>query len=430
MLRPRVITVLRNSFVRWPELQHPQRCFAHNKHFSPNRQNDLHGTNLHRRPIAEEDQEERQDGEKFLSGKANEIQEAMEQFDKANVPEGIQRLKNILKREPLCAAAHCALGIGYGLISDITNSKEHFNLAIKYQPQGIPDAENGLAMLYMGNNEPVLAREHLERALKIDSNHVPSLITLARLHEDDPEKAIESLEKAVKSGPSNEIAHFMLAERYFGINNMSKAIYHIKESIKSRPFFGKAHLLAASLYIESERYGESENHLNSIRKILENENLLKLQYMRLPPPSSSPLSSSSSSTQGNENQQTGATFLGWVDMLMKALYTKAREAARAENWELALQLIQLDLLIKPNNLDCQKFQVIALWKIGQNEEAESRTRTLLGLHPNDPDLTTLMANILMSTNPREAMKYALSARLQSTGKATSFFNGLFKSFQK
>eukprot|EP01126_Amoeba_proteus_P050211 TRINITY_DN5912_c0_g2_i4.p1 TRINITY_DN5912_c0_g2~~TRINITY_DN5912_c0_g2_i4.p1 ORF type:complete len:285 (-),score=69.42 TRINITY_DN5912_c0_g2_i4:125-979(-) len=284
-------------------------------------------------------------------------------------------------------------------------------------------------MLYMGNNEPVLAREHLERALKIDPNHVASLITLARLHEDNPRKAIESLEKVVRGSPSNEVAHFMLAERYFSINNMSKAIQHVKESIKNRPSFGNAHLLAALLYIESERYGESEFHLNSIRKILENENLLKLQYMRLPPPSS-PLSSSSSSIQRNENQQPEATFLGWVDMLMKTLYAKARDAARAENWALALKLIQLDLLIKPSNLDCQKFQVIALWKIGQNEEAESRSRALLELHPNNPDLTALLANILMSTNPREAMKYALSARMQSFGKATSFFKGLFKFFHK
>jgi tetratricopeptide (TPR) repeat protein len=100
-------------------------------------------------------------------------------------------------------------------LQDLNRGIEEIKKAVELEPAHIP-ALVGLAMIYLKNEEPQIARGYGERAVKASPNDFASRIVLGRalLDLDDPAGAARELEIAIRLAPDSPEAHFSLASAY------------------------------------------------------------------------------------------------------------------------------------------------------------------------------------------------------------------------
>lgn len=109
-------------------------------------------------------------------------------------------------------------------LQDMNRGIEEIKKALELNPVHIP-ALVGLAMIYLKNGEPQVARGYGERAVKASPNDFASRIALGRalLDLDDPPGAARELEIAIRLAPDSPEAHFSLASAYTRLGRKPEA---------------------------------------------------------------------------------------------------------------------------------------------------------------------------------------------------------------
>jgi tetratricopeptide (TPR) repeat protein len=109
-------------------------------------------------------------------------------------------------------------------LQDMNRGIEEIKKAVELEPAHIP-ALVGLAMIYLKNGEPQIAREYGERAVKAGPNDFAARIALGRalLDLDEMAGAARELEVAIRLAPDSPDAHFSLASAYKRLGRMPEA---------------------------------------------------------------------------------------------------------------------------------------------------------------------------------------------------------------
>ncbi|PIQ22989.1 hypothetical protein COW36_01755 [bacterium (Candidatus Blackallbacteria) CG17_big_fil_post_rev_8_21_14_2_50_48_46] len=110
------------------------------------------------------------------------------------------------------------------LLDQFKPAEKYFRKASKEDPTHLR-VLMGLGLLSWKKNRLKEAIQHLEYALKVDSHHVPALILLARIYQQEqaPLRALPLLERAYDYQPENPEMLLCLAEIHLHLQNIEKA---------------------------------------------------------------------------------------------------------------------------------------------------------------------------------------------------------------
>lgn len=115
----------------------------------------------------------------------------------------------------------------------------------------------GSAYLALGDVAP--ARDAYEEALQIESHYEEAMYNLAILEaKENPQRAIELLEKAIEIDPGYAIAHQELGKLLHKAGDLAKAEYHLRRSLAQDPSEYWSQLFLANVLAVQGRIDEAE----------------------------------------------------------------------------------------------------------------------------------------------------------------------------
>ncbi|HEX3739851.1 MAG TPA: tetratricopeptide repeat protein [Terriglobales bacterium] len=152
----------------------------------------------------------------------------------------IGEFQDILKADPNNAAACRGLGYAYLQKRDFSQAADYFKRASQMN-SGDPRVHyyNALLMTrqagFSREDAPALAQE-LQTAISLDPNFADSyaLLAFTQMSSGDPEKALETMSKALAIDPRNEQYRFNLASIYLANHQPDKAVA-VLQSLQNSP---------------------------------------------------------------------------------------------------------------------------------------------------------------------------------------------------
>lgn len=189
-------------------------------------------------------------------------------------------------------------GLSYFASGDYAEALEHFNMAIRYNPDYspayynigrvyleendgerafkaftdavdmFPDEPEGymcLAEYYRRADRPGDAVGHYLKALKLDQNNIEARSALASLYaqQGDVSAAVREYSYILEADPDNADSHKQLGYLYSGINRIDSAIREFEAYLKYDPENAQVYAWLGDLYKKKRRYGQAERNYNS-----------------------------------------------------------------------------------------------------------------------------------------------------------------------
>jgi tetratricopeptide (TPR) repeat protein len=144
-----------------------------------------------------------------------------------------------------------------------------FQQCLKLEPKHVKAEDNlGLAYQALGRRDDALQayRNAIDWQTAVRTKNPGPFINLGGLliETDQPEKAIEYLQKAIEIAPDDSKAHQQLGKAYFNLNDLPKALIELEKAADLTPNSAPVHYILAQAYrkqglvdkakIEFERY--------------------------------------------------------------------------------------------------------------------------------------------------------------------------------
>ena len=123
-------------------------------------------------------------------------------------------------------------------------------------------SELGVAFLKMGNFSE--AETHLTRARELNRTSADPLIYLSELYRasDQPEKAVELSQEALKNNSLSAPAHLSLGLAFYTMSNFDRAEEALNRALELSPKMPQARLALANVYMKSQQYDKLLEQLN------------------------------------------------------------------------------------------------------------------------------------------------------------------------
>jgi tetratricopeptide (TPR) repeat protein len=192
--------------------------------------------------------------EASFAGKGEQVQDAAEQLaTKSDDPkdlfvaasvflkstrqdEAIPLLQKYLEKYPDDPSAWVGLEIGYEDQKKFSDAQKAFESALKADSK-FAEAEYQLGVITELSGNPAAASQHYERALEMDTHHVPAMMKLGKLYLEagQYERARDVLLKAESIAPQDRETEYDLALVYSKLGNHQEAKAHMEKFQKAGP---------------------------------------------------------------------------------------------------------------------------------------------------------------------------------------------------
>lgn len=240
----------------------------------------------------------------------------------------------------------------------------------------------GVVLQEVGDEDE--AFDAFERALAVQGDYGPALLRLgeAWLRRDEPEKARPFFEKVAEQKDYRAAAHYGLGRVDAAAKDYEAAVEHFETALELQPGASKIHYQLGLAYRSLGKREEAESHLEAY----------------------------------------GRVEVGFPDPVLGALKQAASGAAahlqaanhalvRGEN-ELAEREYRKVLAIEPDHVESRRSLGLALWRMGNLDEAIEQYRMAFELDPTDPQNPHSLAILLAEKGLYdEAVRY-LEATLE------------------
>ena len=133
---------------------------------------------------------------------------------------------------------------------------------------------NGYFMLgksYFFNDQVEMAKKTWEKILRINPNHINTLIWLGILYsnegEEGKEEAIKLFNKVLELDSLNLLANYNLGKIYFNKKEYKKTIYYFNNALENELHLSDIHIDLAKIYKELELNDRAKNELYTAQKL-------------------------------------------------------------------------------------------------------------------------------------------------------------------
>jgi len=158
--------------------------------------------------------------------------------------------------------AHINLIILYGRKGDFQKAKEHFQTAVRLNPNQFPDAYYNYGVLLVREGKLDGAEKAFRQVLEISPSYADAHNNLGNLLERQGklQQAIAEYKEAIESKPDFRQAHFNLGRILVSQQQYPEGIRHLQQTLtpvdESTP---------AYLYALGAAYGRAGDHQNALR---------------------------------------------------------------------------------------------------------------------------------------------------------------------
>jgi len=199
-------------------------------------------------------------------------------FNIANYDLVITKGKKIIKIYPEYVILYNILGSAYLNIGKFILAKEILQKGLKLDSNNIA-LMNNLANTFknLGNIES--AEKLYLKIIKKKPNYINAHINFGNLKRDfnDFDSALKMYNEALKINDNYPIIHYSLALAYQGLGNFNQAIKHAKKTLSVEPKFTQADMLIS----QSTKYSINNDHLVQMEKKINNLDLNMEQIFNL-----------------------------------------------------------------------------------------------------------------------------------------------------
>lgn len=161
------------------------------------------------------------------------LQLGSSQLDKGHAPLALKSLRLALKEDPENPMIYNQLGITYFILKQPTEAIQHFEYALKLNPQ-FTEARNNLARSYIEVGNSSVARSHLHLVLKdltyIGVAKAQMNYGLSYFKEQNYTVAIQYFQKSIRIEKDNCLAYY-----YYG-----RSLYELQDYRSALPVFDTA----------------------------------------------------------------------------------------------------------------------------------------------------------------------------------------------
>ena len=211
----------------------------------------------------------------------NEIKKIMNYFNAGKYSVVIQKSKILLKKNSEFIPLYNIIGISLQRQKKYDEAKNIFSKGLLVDSRSL-DLRLNLANTYKAVNDFVMAEKNYKEILKINPNHVLSLLNYGNLKNDLNlvDDSLSLYDRALKIDNNNFTIHFNKAFLLQSIGNFVEAIFHAKKSLEINENFTPADTLLSKML----NYKENKWHIESMvekvkKKSLTIHNLYNLHLM-------------------------------------------------------------------------------------------------------------------------------------------------------
>lgn len=161
--------------------------------------------------------------------------------------------------------ATAAVGSAFTFKPKVTPAKDPISLASS--PEHVtPNLYYQAARLAEHNNSPGDAVRQYNQALKVDPDHLPSLIGLARLYDRNGKSdlAVEAYRKTISVAPDNAMAHNDLALCFARNSRKSEAVSELRKAIELEPSRKLYRNNLATILVDTGQFDAALAEMNAV----------------------------------------------------------------------------------------------------------------------------------------------------------------------
>jgi tetratricopeptide (TPR) repeat protein len=182
-----------------------------------------------------------------------------------NIEIGVDYLKNSIKKNPLQPTMISNLGNALLELGRAEESIDYFERAIKLQPKDHPEVYYNLGRAFRIAKDFDKAINSYEKALKIDTHHIPSFLNLGFLYNELKQYplAINCFNEGIKIQPKNIQLIYNRGVSYLNLNSFLPALADFKLVIDLDNQFELAYIQKSITLKYLYRYDEAIVNINS-----------------------------------------------------------------------------------------------------------------------------------------------------------------------
>ena len=351
------------------------------------------------------------------------LSEAKQLQAKGDDKAAIIQLKNVLQKDDKNAEARYLLGIAYNRSGNYASAEKELRrardagyapdkvvvaLAEALQGQGafqrvideitLPPGASGQLQAQilvargnaeLGLNEPDKASQLFNEALKAAPNSASAHLGLARIaaSKGGMDNALSEIENALKLAPTDRDAWLMKADLLRLKNQPEAALAAYREALKSDPTNAAAHLSIASIYLASNKPTDAQQEIEAARKL--NPNNLSVRYMQA-------LLDFRGGKLGAARDNLQEVLKAAPEYPPALLLSGAVNYAQGSYEQAASQLGKV-LDKAPANAYARKLLAATQAKLGQDAQALATLQPLKPEESNDPQLLALAGDLYLHT---------------------------------
>ena len=185
---------------------------------------------------------------------------------RANDPGGAVRFaRQALQVVPNAFDAHLALGNAFLQQNDLPQAMQTFRTARRINPQSAAVHER-IGFCYIRQNDFRSAERELERALALDSAHIPALADFSHywVERNQPERAIRRIQQQVAKLPSHPELYYLLAQVQASNRQWRAAQNSLRKAIELKLNYLEAHRMLARILLTEQRPSEVITHMTAV----------------------------------------------------------------------------------------------------------------------------------------------------------------------
>ena len=189
-------------------------------------------------------------------------------YQKGRIKEAMAEYEKGLCLDPENTNLHNSLGVCHGVLKEYDQALARFNTAIGIDPKdAMAHYNSGHVHMIQGSMDAALAC--FQTAELRDENIFEVAFQMGRLHleMDQPEKAVDYLEKACALKPESPGAHRLLGHALKSVGDNRQALFHYKKAVRLHP--SDAESLSAMGYLYQLKGENPEITLLFCRKSVE-----------------------------------------------------------------------------------------------------------------------------------------------------------------
>jgi tetratricopeptide (TPR) repeat protein len=235
-----------------------------------------------------------------------------------------QRAKEI---NPADASLHFDIGAAYVVQKKYGQALTEFEEALKLDPDRI-DALGSIAQVLagQGNRRAGFERAQQQLAKTKKKAEVYQLLGQLSLDQQDYEKALSYLEKAVALKPDLFSASHLVARTYMAQNKFDQAIAECEKIIQRNPKATESYMLLGVLYDQKQQYDQANRYYKKVLELDKNSalaaNNLAWNYAQYERDLDAALTLAQKARELSPNDENIAHTLGWI-YYKRGIYLKA-----------------------------------------------------------------------------------------------------------